>query len=118
MPAGGLEINPFLTPIFTLKIAVDICRQFARFSTFIMKSEAINTVLTFVLAVLVLASVLFALQSIFRARELRNLQAQTIACQSNLNRLNLLMNDAIIYGKVHPDITRVLQPFEAKPATH
>lgn len=83
-----------------------------------MKSEAINTVLTFVLAILVLASVLFALQSIFRSRALRNLQSQTIACQSNMNRLNLLMQDAIIYGKVHPDINRVLQPFETKPATH
>jgi hypothetical protein len=97
---------------------VDICRQFARFGTFVMKSETTNTVLTFVLAVLVLASVLFTLQSIFRSRELRSLQSQTIACQSNLNRLNLLLNEAIVYGKVHPDINRVLQPFETKPATH
>jgi len=97
---------------------VDICRQFAKFGTFVMKSETTNTVLTLVLAVLVLASVLFTLQSIFRSRELRNLQSQTIACQSNLNRLNLLMNEAVIYGKVHPDINHILQPFQAKPATH
>ena len=82
-----------------------------------MKSETTNTVLTFVLAVLVLAGVLFALQTIFRTREFRTLQAQTIACQSNMNRLNLLLNEAVIYGKTHPDINRVLQPFEAKPAT-
>ena len=97
---------------------MDICRQFAKFGTFVMKSETTNTVLTLVLAVLVLASVLFTLQSIFRSRELRNLQSQTIACQSNLNRLNLLMNEAVIYGKVHPDINHILQPFQAKPATH
>jgi hypothetical protein len=113
MPANGHEINPF----FAVKIAVDICRQFAKFVTFVMKSETTNTVLTFVLAVLVLAGVLFALQTIFRSRELRNLQAQTIACQSNLNRLNLLLNEAIVYGKVHPEINHVIQPFEAKPAT-
>jgi len=83
-----------------------------------MKCDTTNKFLTLVLAVLVLASVLFALQSIFRSRELRNLQSQTIACQSNLNRLNMLMNEAVVYGKVHPDIDRVLQPFEAKPATH
>ena len=35
-----------------------------------------------------------------------------------MNRLNLLLNEAVIYGKTHPDINRVLQPFEAKPATH
>jgi len=113
MPADGHEINPF----FAVKIAVDICRQSAKFVAFVMKSETTNTVLTFVLAVLVLAGVLFALQSIFRSRELRNLQAQTIACQSNMNRLNLLLNEAIIYGKVHPDIDHVIQPFEAKPPT-
>src|SRR5579859_2709278 len=98
-------------------MAVDICRQFAKFSGFVMKSETTNTVLTLVLAVVVLASVLFALQSIFRSRQLRNLQSQTIACQSNLNRLNLLLNEALVYGKVHPDINHVIQPFEAKPAT-
>lgn len=83
-----------------------------------MKSGTTNAVLTFVLAVLVLAGVLFVLQTIFRTRELRTMQAQTIACQSNLNHLNLLLNDAVQYGKTHPDIDPVLEPFEAKPASH
>jgi len=83
-----------------------------------MKSGTTNTVLTVVLAVLVLSGVLFALQTIFRARELRTLQAQTFACQSNMNHLNLLLNEAIQYGKAHPDINPILQPFEAKPAAH
>ncbi|MGB7767982.1 MAG: hypothetical protein WBN22_03910 [Verrucomicrobiia bacterium] len=83
-----------------------------------MKSDTTNTVLTWVLAVLVLAGVLFALQTIFRTREFRTLQAQTIACQSTMNRLNLVLNEALQYGKTHPDIDHVLQPFESKPAAH
>jgi hypothetical protein len=80
-----------------------------------MKCETTNTVLTLVLALLVVAGVIFALQSIFRTREFRTLQSQIIARQTNLNRLNLLLNEAILYGKTHPDINRIVQPFEAKP---
>ena len=64
MPAGGPEINPFSR----LKIAVDICRQSAKFGASVMKCETTNTVLTLVLAVLVLAGVLFALQTHHSAR--------------------------------------------------
>jgi len=114
MPARGLEINPFLG----IKNIVDICRQFARLAIFIMKSGITNTVLTWVLAVIVLAGVLFALQTIFRSRELRMLQSQVIVCQSTMNRLNVVLNEAVQYGKTHPDIDHVLQPFETKPAAH
>jgi ABC-type transporter Mla subunit MlaD len=80
-----------------------------------MKCETTHTILTLLLALLVLAGVLFALQSIFRTREFRTLQSQVIARQTNLNRLNALLNEAIVYGKTHPDINRIIQPFEAKP---
>ena len=96
---------------------MDIRRQFVKLIAPVMKSGITNTVLTLVLAVLVLAGVLFALQTIFRSRELRTLQAQTIACQNTMNRLTLVLNEAIQYGKTHPDINHVLQPFETKPAT-
>lgn len=80
-----------------------------------MKCETTNTVLTLLLALLVLGGVVFALQSIFRTREFRTLQSQVIARQTNMNRLNLLLNEAMVYGKTHPDINRILQPFEGKP---
>lgn len=80
-----------------------------------MKCETTNTVLTLILALLVMAGVVFALQSIFRTREFRTLQSQVIARQTNMNRLNLVLNEAMVYGKTHPDINRILQPFEAKP---
>ena len=59
---------------------------------------------------------IFALQTIFRTREFRTLQIQAITCQSNLNRLNLLLNDAVNYSKTHPDINRILQPLKPNPS--
>jgi len=81
-----------------------------------MKSETLNTILTFVLGVSVLLGVIFALRTVFRTRELRSLQAQMLNCQLNISRLNLTLNAAAQYGKTHPDIEHILQPFEPKPA--
>jgi hypothetical protein len=83
-----------------------------------MKSGTSNTVLTVVLAVLLLADVLFALRTIILTRESRTLLAQVNLRNTNMQRLNLLLNEAVIYGKTHPDINRVIQPFEAKPVAH
>jgi hypothetical protein len=81
-----------------------------------MKCEIFNTILTFLLGVSVLLGVLFALRTVSHTRELRAFQAQMLSCQVNVNRLNLTLNAAAQYGKTHPDIDRILQPFEPKPA--
>jgi hypothetical protein len=83
-----------------------------------MKCEITNTILTFVLGVLLVLGVIFALQAVNYTRDLRALNMQLENAQRNFNSLNLLLNDAIQYGKTHPDINPVLQPFEAKPAVH
>jgi hypothetical protein len=83
-----------------------------------MKSETFNSILTYVLGALVVLGVVFALRTIFHTRELRALQAQMLNCQVNINRLNLTLNEAVQYGKTHPDIEHILQPFEPKPAAH
>ena len=84
----------------------------------LMKSGTSNTVLTVVLAVLLVCDVWFALRTILLTRESRNMQAQVISRQASMNRVNLLLNEAVIYGKTHPDINHVIQPFEAKPVAH
>jgi len=81
-----------------------------------MKCELLNTILTFLLGVSVLLGVIFALRTVFHTRELRTLQAQMLSCQVNVNRLNLTLNAAAQYGKTHPDIQHIIQPFEPKPA--
>lgn len=81
-----------------------------------MKCETTNAILTFVLGVLVMLGVVFALQTINHTRELRSLQMRLVATQRNINVLNLLLNESVQYGKTHPDINPVIQPFETKPA--
>jgi len=85
-----------------------------------MKNDNITTALNLLLAVLVILGVIFALQTIFRTRELRALQIQ--ASQANAYRMAVesLANDAVAYSKSNPnsDIMRILQqPVQAKPAT-
>jgi len=83
-----------------------------------MKCEITNTILTFVLGLLLVLGVVFALQAVNYTREIRSLQTQLANSQRSLNILNLLLNDAVQYGKTHPDINPVIQPFEAKSAAH
>jgi hypothetical protein len=82
-----------------------------------MKCETTNAILTFVLGAFVLLGAIFALQAVNHTREARALQAKVIADQNTMNRVNLLLNEAIQYGQTHPDINRVIQPF-AKPIAH
>ena len=83
-----------------------------------MKNDNITTALNLVLAVLAILGVIFALQTIFRTRELRSLQMQ--ATQANGYRMGVeaLANDAVVYSKQNPnaDLLHILQPPQAKPA--
>jgi hypothetical protein len=84
-----------------------------------MKNDNITTALNLVLAVLAILGVIFALQTIFRTRELRNLQMQATQANGYRMAVESLANEAIAYSKQNPnsDILRILQPAPAKPAT-
>jgi len=83
-----------------------------------MKNDNITTALNLVLAVLAILGVIFALQTIFRTRELRSLQMQATQANGYRMAVESLANDAVTYSKNNPnsDILRVLQPAQAKPA--
>jgi hypothetical protein len=83
-----------------------------------MKNDNITTALNLVLAVLAILGVIFALQTIFRTRELRSLQMQATQANGYRMAVESLANDAVAYSKNNPnsDILRVLQPAQAKPA--
>jgi hypothetical protein len=83
-----------------------------------MKSDSTNTVLNFVLAVLVLAGVVFALQTIFRTRELRSISLQATMARNGLVQEQALFNDCMEYSKAHPAINAILKSVESKPAKH
>jgi len=83
-----------------------------------MKNDNITTFLNLVLAVLAILGVIFALQTIFRTRELRSLQMQATQANGYRMAVESLANDAVAYSKQNPnsDILRILQPAQAKPA--
>lgn len=86
-----------------------------------MKSETMNSALTFVLGVFVLLSVIFALQTIFRTRELRSLQINAVQDQAMLaqvQQLEALARDVAAYNQKNPspELTRILQATPFKPA--
>jgi hypothetical protein len=83
-----------------------------------MKNDNITTLLNLVLAVLAILGVIFALQTIFRTRELRSLQMQATQANGYRMAVESLANDAVAYSKNNPnsDILRILQPAQAKPA--
>jgi hypothetical protein len=70
-----------------------------------------NSVLTFVLGAFVVLGVIFALQTIFRTREIRSLQIQMTNINANYMRLQALANDVNAYNQKTPsaELTRILQ---------
>jgi hypothetical protein len=84
-----------------------------------MKNDYITTALNLVLAVLAIFGVIFALQTIFRTRELRTLQLQATQANAYSMAVQALANDTLAYSQKNPnaDILRILQPAQAKPAT-
>jgi hypothetical protein len=98
---------------------LDIRRRSAKFIHTYMKCETTDTILKFALAVLVILAVIFALQTIFRTRELRSLTQKVNADQHYVLQVQSLYNDALAYSQKNPspDLTRILQTVQAKPAT-
>lgn len=76
-----------------------------------MKCETMNSALTFVLGAFVVLGVIFALQTIFRTREIRSLQIQMTNINANYMRLQALASDVNAYNQKTPnaELTRILQ---------
>ena len=98
---------------------MDFRHQGARFPAIqSMKNDTTTTALNVVLGALALAGVLFALLTIFRTRELRALQIQAQQAQASLVQVQAIANDALAFSQSHPspELTRILQAAQAKPA--
>ena len=83
-----------------------------------MKSDLTNSILTFVLGVLAVAGVIFALQTIFLTREFRSLSVQASIANNSLAQARALANDVGLYNQKSPspELTKILQAVQAKPA--
>jgi len=83
-----------------------------------MKSETTNTVLTFVLGLLAIAGVIFALQTIFLTREFRSLTVQATVANTSLMQVQALANDVAAYNQKSPspELTKLLNAAQTAPA--
>ena len=83
-----------------------------------MKCDTTNAILTFVLGVLAVAGVIFALQTIFLTREFRQLSVQATFANNSILQAQALAGDVAAYNQKNPnpELTKILQAVQAKPA--
>ncbi|HEX4349923.1 MAG TPA: hypothetical protein VH251_06040 [Verrucomicrobiae bacterium] len=79
-----------------------------------------TTFLNLVLAALVILGVVFAIFSMARTHEFRQLTANAAVANQSLLRAQSLANDVAAYNAnaKSPDLTRILQAIQPKPASH
>lgn len=85
-----------------------------------MKCNTTNAILTFALGVLVVAGVVFALQTVFLTKQFRTLSNQATFANNSLLQAQALATDVAAYNQKNPspELTKVLQAVQAKPAAH
>jgi hypothetical protein len=85
-----------------------------------MKSDTTTTVLNFILAALVIFGVVFALLSINRTREFRQLTNKAALANNALMRAQGLANDTAAFNVTakSPELARILQSIQPKNAAH
>jgi uncharacterized protein HemY len=101
------------------KITVDFGDVLVRLPRPFMKNDTMTTALNFVLAVLAILGVIFTLMAILRTSEMRRLAAGAAVANTELMRAQGLANDANAYNQTakNPELTRILQTIQPKPAT-
>jgi len=85
-----------------------------------MKSDTTTTVLNFILAALAIFGVIFALLSINRTREFRQLTNNAALANNALMRAQGLANDTAAFNVTakSPELARILQSIQPKNAAH
>ena len=85
-----------------------------------MKNDFTATFLNIVLAAFVILGVLFAILSMSRARELRQLSTTLTTANNTILRVQALANEVAAFNATakSPELTRILQGVQVKPVTH
>ena len=83
-----------------------------------MKCDSTNCILTFVLGVLAVAGVVFAMQTFFLTREFRALTVQATIANNSLVQVQALANDVAAYNQKNPnaELTKLLTAAQTGPA--
>ena len=86
---------------------------------FNMKNDTTTTLLNFMLAVLVILGVVFALMTMSRTRELRQLSLGAATANNNIMRANALLNDVAAYNATakSPELAHAIALLQPKTVT-
>jgi hypothetical protein len=108
---GGLKIN-----LFCAKKQVDNCGLFVKVPP-TMRNDTLNGILTFVLGVLVVLGVIFALRVVNIMHETRVLGSAAVQANGNMARAQGLLNEAVAYNKKYPNpqLTSILESLQTRP---
>jgi uncharacterized protein (UPF0333 family) len=81
-----------------------------------MKNDTTTTLLNFVLAALVILSVVFAYLAIMNTRELRQLSVNAANANNNIMRVNSLLNDVMAYNSTAkaPELSKAIALLQPK----
>jgi ABC-type multidrug transport system fused ATPase/permease subunit len=80
-----------------------------------MKSNGINSILNWALAIAVIGVGLGGMQYYFKTREVRTLQAQIMNYQNKQAIMNNLIAETMQYSQRNPAIDPILEAIGAKP---
>ena len=84
-----------------------------------MKTDLTNWMLTLVLAVLALAGAVLVVRTVMQTHEWRAISTQASGQNSFITQSQVLLNDVAAYNAKNPspELTRMLQALQARPAT-
>ena len=86
----------------------------------LMKTDLTNLVLTVVLSVLAVAGAVLVVRTVMQTREWRMISTQATGQNSFIAQSQVLLNDVAAYNQKNPspELTKLLQALQAKPAAH
>src|SRR5664279_2749125 len=102
------------------KNAVDIRAVFAMIGGQLMKTDLTNWILTVVLSVLAVAGAVLVVRTVMQTHEWRTISTQATGQNSFIAQSQVLLNDVAAYNQKNPspELTKLLQALQARPAAH
>ncbi|MEJ0088332.1 MAG: hypothetical protein WDM80_01025 [Limisphaerales bacterium] len=85
-----------------------------------MKSELTSLILTFLLGILAVAGAVLVFRTVMQTRDWRKITTQATVQNNFLAQSQVLFNDVAAYNQKYPspELTKMLQTLQAKPAPH
>jgi hypothetical protein len=85
-----------------------------------MKTDLTNWILTLVLSMLAVAGAVLVVRTVMQTHELREIGTQAAGQNSFITQSQGLLGDVVAYNQKNPspELTKMLQSLQARPAAH